>query len=157
MVSIPILNAGGRLISLPARLPLINSVAAHRLEHKTDLDYPPGIADRYIELDAKCYALIVEGDCMEPDWHEGEIVIFSPLAIEVRGLQNGDDVALQLLGEPGDDGQNTFKRVREVTEESFVIFSANPKYVDRTMRITWDRVGRLGKAIWAMRSAPRRT
>ena len=63
-------------------VPVINSVAAGYPGQFTDLDYPPGVADEYIRCpgvsDPQAFAARVVGDSMEPIYHEGDIVVFSP-------------------------------------------------------------------------------
>jgi len=78
-------------VSAGQLVPVINKVAAGYPTEFNDLDYPVGIADDYVRCpdlhDPSAFAVRVVGDSMEPKFHEGDIVIFSPSA-EVR---NGDD------------------------------------------------------------------
>ena len=92
---------------LPARVPLINAVAAGHPREFTDLGYPARVADEYVASmdvqDRDAFASRVVGDSMAPDYREGDIVVFSPL----RPVQSGMDCFVRL--EP--DHETTFKRV----------------------------------------------
>lgn len=92
---------------LPRGVPLINLVPAGQPTEFTDLGYPARIADQYVpapELgDPDAFAARVTGDSMEPEYREGDIVIFSP----ARDIRDGMDCFARL--EP--DQETTFKRV----------------------------------------------
>jgi phage repressor protein C with HTH and peptisase S24 domain len=92
---------------LGPRVPLINRVAAGYPADFTDLDYPARIADDYVDApgveDPDAFAAAVVGNSMLPDYREGDVVIFSPLADVIDGC----DCFARL--EP--DHQTTFKRV----------------------------------------------
>jgi phage repressor protein C with HTH and peptisase S24 domain len=94
-------------------IPVINKVAAGYPQDFTDLGYPVGIADEYVAVpaelsDPNAFAVRVVGDSMEPRYHEGDIVVFSPSA----PVASGDDcfVRFAVTGGPV-DGESTFKRV----------------------------------------------
>jgi phage repressor protein C with HTH and peptisase S24 domain len=93
--------SAGRLV------PIINKVAAGYPAEFNDLDYPVGIADDYVRCpdlhDPNAFAVRVVGDSMEPRFHEGDIVIFSP-SLEVH---NGDDCFVRFTM----PHETTFKRV----------------------------------------------
>ena len=97
----------------PRRIPIINKVAAGSPQEFTDLGYPVGIADDYVaappELsDPNAFGLRVSGDSMEPRYHEGDVVIFSPAA----PVKSGDDCFVRFAMAGGlSDGEMTFKRV----------------------------------------------
>ena len=88
-------------------VPVINKVSAGYPTDFDDLDYPVGIADDYVRCpdlhDPNAFAVRVVGDSMEPKFHEGDIVVFSPAA-EVR---NGDDCFVRFAM----PHETTFKRV----------------------------------------------
>jgi len=90
-----------------SRVPLINHVAAGYPAGFTDLDYPARIADAYVNApgveDPDAFAATVVGCSMLPDYREGDVVIFSPLA----DVADGCDCFARL--EP--DHESTFKRV----------------------------------------------
>ncbi|MFT5423458.1 MAG: repressor LexA [Phycisphaerales bacterium] len=98
---------------LPTEVPLINSVTAGYPADFTDLGYPARVADEYVRspdlADPDAFAARVVGDSMEPEYREGDLVIFSP-AMEVV---SGNDCFVRL--EP--DHESTFKRVYFETDE----------------------------------------
>ena len=89
------------------QVPIINKVAAGYPQHFTDLDYPARVADEYLPCpeisDSQSFAARIVGDSMEPQYHEGDIVVFSP----DRPTPDGSDCFVRL--EP--DQETTFKRV----------------------------------------------
>jgi len=102
-------SAGRRAIAsiLPLEIPLINSVAAGYPTEFTDLGYPASVADEYVRspdiADPDAFAARVIGDSMQPEYREGDIVIFSP----ARTVKSGMDCFARL--EP--DHESTFKRI----------------------------------------------
>jgi phage repressor protein C with HTH and peptisase S24 domain len=98
---------GKSVMSAGRLVPIINKVAAGYPTDFNDLDYPVGIADDYVRCpdlhDPNAFAVRVVGDSMEPRFHEGDIVIFSP-ALDVR---NGDDCFVRFTM----PHETTFKRV----------------------------------------------
>ncbi len=92
---------------LPRAVPLINLVPAGQAAEFTDLGYPARVADSYVAApdlaDPDAFAARVTGDSMEPEYREGDVVIFSPS----RDVQSGMDCFARL--EP--DSELTFKRV----------------------------------------------
>jgi phage repressor protein C with HTH and peptisase S24 domain/DNA-binding XRE family transcriptional regulator len=88
-------------------IPVINKVAAGYPREFTDLDYPASIADEYITCpdmsDPDSFAARVVGDSMEPEYHEGDLVIFSPKLPTPHGC----DCFIRLER----DAQTTFKRI----------------------------------------------
>ena len=116
---------------LPRAVPLINLVPAGLAAEFTDLGYPARVADSYVAApdlaDPDAFAARVTGDSMEPEYREGDVVIFSP----ARDVQSGMDCFARL--EP--DSELTFKRVylergangREVIR----LQPLNPKYPAR--------------------------
>ncbi len=107
------LSAGGgeRSIDLigvlPAQVPLINKVIAGYPREFTDLGYPARVADEYVSVpgvsDADAFAARVVGDSMNPEYAEGDIVVFSPRADAL----DGSDCFVRLER----DEETTFKRV----------------------------------------------
>ena len=92
---------------LPRAVPLLNLVPAGQAAEFTDLGYPARVADSYVAApdlaDPDAFAARVTGDSMEPEYREGDVVIFSPS----RDVQSGMDCFARL--EP--DSELTFKRV----------------------------------------------
>ncbi|MGH7132424.1 MAG: S24 family peptidase, partial [Phycisphaerales bacterium] len=110
-------GAGVAPITLPVEVPLINSVAAGYPTEFTDLGYPARVADQYVRTpdicDPDAFAARVVGDSMEPDYREGDIVVFSP----ARTVASGMDCFVRL--EP--DHATTFKRVFFESDERRVM------------------------------------
>jgi len=92
---------------LPVEVPVINKVAAGYPREFTDLGYPARVADEYVRApdldDPDAFAARVVGDSMEPDYREGDVVVFSP----ARDVRSGMDCFARL--DP--DNETTFKRV----------------------------------------------
>jgi phage repressor protein C with HTH and peptisase S24 domain len=105
-------------------VPVINKVAAGYPTDFDDLDYPVGIADDYVRCpdlhDPNAFAVRVVGDSMEPKFHEGDIVVFSPAA-EVR---NGDDCFIRFAM----PHETTFKRVFFESDNKVRLQPRNEKY-----------------------------
>jgi phage repressor protein C with HTH and peptisase S24 domain/DNA-binding XRE family transcriptional regulator len=110
------------------RVPIINKVSAGYPHHFTDLDYPPSVADEYIRCpdlhDPQSFAARVVGDSMEPSYHEGDIVIFSPNT----PARSGDDCFVRFEQEGG----TTFKRIYQDDEQTIRLQPLNNKYPGRT-------------------------
>ncbi len=94
-------------VPLRYQVPVINRVAAGYPRDFTDLDFPRHVADEYVSVpgitDNDAFAARVVGDSMQPDYREGDIVVFSPAAT----FTDGCDCFVRL--EP--DHETTFKRV----------------------------------------------
>jgi len=127
--------AAGRLV------PIINKVAAGYPEDFNDLDYPVGIADDYVRCpdlhDPNAFAVRVVGDSMEPRFHEGDIVIFSP-AVEV---QNGDDCFVRFTM----PHETTFKRVFFEKEDKVRLQPRNERYSPTV--VEGDRIDGIYRAV----------
>jgi len=108
----------GRLV------PVINKVSAGYPSDFNDLDYPVGIADDYVRCpdlhDPNAFAVRVVGDSMEPKFHQGDIVIFSPAA----EVHNGDDCFVRFAM----PHETTFKRVFFETDNKVRLQPRNEKY-----------------------------
>lgn len=102
------------LAMLPMEVPVINKVTAGYPADFTDMGYPARIADEYIRAPDLCdpdaFAARVVGDSMEPNYREGDIVVFSP----ARKITDGMDCFVRL--EP--DHETTFKRIYFQTDEA---------------------------------------
>jgi repressor LexA len=148
----------GNITSVPSsRVPLINKVAAGYPSDFTDLSYPKGVADDYVQAptnnDPDAFAARVFGDSMQPRYQPGDIVIFSPAA----SFNSGDDCFVRF-----DDGTTTFKRVflidpkpssdsASTTEPEPVVrvVARNPAYP--TIDYPAHRIAGLYRAIYSIR------
>jgi len=105
-------------------IPVINKVSAGYPVDFDDFEYPAGFADDYVRCpdtdDPHAFAVRVVGDSMEPNFSEGDIVIFSPGA-EVR---NGDDCFVRFTS----PHETTFKRVFFESENRIRLQPRNEKY-----------------------------
>ena len=128
------------------QIPLINRVAAGYPREFTDLDYPVSVADEYVlcpdVTDPDAFAARVVGDSMEPEYAEGEIVIFSP----AMDTPPGSDCFVRLLR----DNETTFKRIYIENDGRTIrlqpLNSAYPpQYVDR------EEIGGMYAAAFVMR------
>lgn len=111
-------------------IPIINKLAAGYPQWFTDLDFPAGVADEYVaapaELsDPNAFAVHIFGDSMEPRYHQGDVVIFSPAA----SVKSGDDcfVRFAMAGGPS-DGETTFKRIFFDAEDQVRLQPLNERY-----------------------------
>lgn len=138
--------------ALPREVPVINSVTAGYPHDFGDLGYPARVADEYVRCpdlnDPDAFAARVVGDSMEPNYVEGDIVVFSPN----RDAESGSDCFVRL--EP--DHESTFKRVYFETgaagEELIRIQPTNNRYPPRI--VPRERVAGLYRAVSLMRSVP---
>lgn len=96
-----------RPIAIPMQVPIINKIAAGYPREFTDLGYPARVADEYVSVpevyDADAFAARVVGDSMEPEYREGDVVVFSPSSSTPAGC----DCFVRLER----DEETTFKRV----------------------------------------------
>jgi phage repressor protein C with HTH and peptisase S24 domain len=126
-------------------IPVINRVSAGYPKDFSDLNYPKGVADDYIGCpdvhDKDAFAARVHGDSMQPKYHEGDIVIFSPSA----STKNGDDCFVRF-----EDGNTTFKRVFFESDEDknsvIRLQPRNEKY--RPQTIPAEKISGLYKAVY---------
>ncbi len=105
-------------------VPVINSLAAGYPSDFTDLDYPAGVADEYVRCpdlhDGQAFAARVAGDSMEPEFHEGDIVVFSPNTQP----NPGDDCFVRFDNHEG----TTFKRFYQDDESTIRLQPRNNAY-----------------------------
>lgn len=125
------------------RIPLVNKVAAGYPGGFTDLDYPARVADDYLSCpgldDPDAFAACVVGESMMPEYREGDIVVFSPVA----DVQDGCDCFVRL--EP--DHETTFKRVFFDDDGALVrLQPLNPKFPPSVY--ARELVAGLYKAVW---------
>ena len=126
----------------PGRLiPVINRVAAGYPVDFDDLEYPAGFADDYVRCpdidDPHAFAVRVIGDSMEPNFTEGDIVIFSPGA----EVTSGDDCFIRLSM----PHETTFKRVFFEPQDKVRLQPRNEKYAPLT--IEGPRINGLYRAV----------
>jgi len=119
----------GTILSTGRPIPVINRVSAGYPTDFDDLDYPVGVADDYVRCpdlrDPNAFAVRVVGDSMEPRFHQGDIVVFSPAA-EVK---NGDDCFVRFAT----PHETTFKRVFFERKHQIRLQPRNEKYSPTTV------------------------
>lgn len=138
----------GRTQPVARSVPLINKVAAGYPTGFTDLDYPAQVADEYVPAhhvnDPDAFAATVTGQSMEPAYHEGDVVVFSPLA----DVADGNDCFIRL--EP--NHETRFKRVyfepSDEGPERIRLQPLNPKFPPRV--VDREQVAGLYRAVWKM-------
>jgi len=140
-------NVDGPL-PLTTRIPIVNKVAAGYPTHFTDLDYPARFADDYAFLpgelgDEDAFAARVVGDSMEPMYHEGDVVVFSPAS----GTPSGSDCFVRL--EPEHD--TTFKRIYFEGEDGgrIRLHPLNSEYPERV--VAREEVAGMYAAVFVLR------
>lgn len=103
----PSMPRGVEMVALPREVPVVNKVTAGYPKEFTDLGYPARVSDEYVRVpdldDADAFGARVVGDSMEPEYRQGDVVVFSPRA----PVSSGMDCFVRL--EP--DHESTFKRV----------------------------------------------
>ena len=94
--------------------------------------------------DRRAFSAPVDGDCQNPKWRDGEIVIFSYDAVEREGIIPGSSYYVAFT-----DGSTTFKRLfpDEQDPEQFVLRCWNRKKYPRDQRVHRDEIVRIAKAV----------
>ncbi|MGA3066077.1 MAG: helix-turn-helix domain-containing protein [Tepidisphaeraceae bacterium] len=117
-------------------------IAASRRVDKL-ADYPD--ANRLAATaDRRAFSAPVDGDCQNPKWRDGEIVIFSYDAVEREGILPGSSYYVAFT-----DGSTTFKRLfpDEQDPEQFVLRCWNRKKYPNDQRVHRDEIVRIAKAV----------
>ena len=113
---------------LPMEVPIINRVRAGYPSDFTDLGYPARIADEYVRVpdltDPDAFAARVVGDSMEPEYREGDIVVFGP----ARGVRSGTDCFARLGPDHGSTFRRAFFETGQGGAELIRLQPINPKY-----------------------------
>ncbi len=105
------------------KIPVISWVMAGKWHEVCD-SFSENDVDDWIETDLKgenLFALRVKGDSMEPEFHDGEIIIVNP-NLEARP---GDFIVIR----NEDNGEATFKQLKKYGDV-WVLHPLNPKYPD---------------------------
>jgi phage repressor protein C with HTH and peptisase S24 domain len=100
-----------------------HGVSAARPEERTDVaggTVPVPVGSK---PGARRFSVTVDGDCMEPKYRHGDVVVFSVDAAERGGIVDGKNYFIQF-----DDGENTFKRVY-----------VDPAHRDRVILRCWNK------------------
>lgn len=141
---------GGELdarVGVRFQVPIINKVAAGYPSDFTDLDFPARVADEFVPCpgldDPQAFAARVCGESMQPEYREGDVIVFSPAA----PITQGCDCFVRL--EP--DHESTFKRVffdagKPAQSATIRLQPLNPAFPPMT--VPRERVAGLYRAVW---------
>lgn len=89
--------------------------------HWREVTEPTGDYDEYVETDSNgAFALRVRGDSMEPEFHEGDIIIVNPALKQ----EHNDYLVVS-----NEEGEATFKQLKKYGRTR-VLHPLNPKYED---------------------------
>ena len=129
----------------PARLlpHFVSGVAASKLVEKLEEPDEESKLPASIE-DARAFSVPVDGDCQEPVWKHGDVVIFSFDAFDREGILPGKSYYLAFT-----DGSTTFKRVflDDNDPEVYILRCWNTaKYPDER-RVHFSEVVRIARAV----------
>ncbi len=105
---------------------MVSWVTAGAWREVSDI-FEPGSSNQWIESDVEgenVFALLVMGDSMEPEFHEGEFIIVNP---HVESLP-GDFIIVK-----NPDGEATFKQLKKYGNR-WVLHPINPRYQDMEVR-----------------------
>lgn len=119
-------HIGPPLLRLPEARPVprIGWARAGRWDEASDAGFEPGAADDWVYTDLggkRAFSLRVEGDSMEPEFFEGEIIVVDP----DRAATAGDFVIAKIE----DENEATFKQLK-YRGDIPILHPLNPKYPD---------------------------
>jgi SOS-response transcriptional repressor LexA len=109
-----------------SQVPVVTLVTAGQWREVCDA-FEPGDADEWIDTDVRgenVFALKVSGDSMEPEFHDGDIIIVDP---GVDTLPN-DFVVVK-----NEEGEATFKQLKKYGSR-WVLHPLNPNYQDMEVK-----------------------
>lgn len=94
--------------------------------------------------DIRAFTIPVDGDCQEPVWNNGEIVLFSFDAYEREGILPGKSYYLAFT-----DGSTTFKRVflDSADPEVYILRCWNNRKYPTQRRVHFSEVVRIARAV----------
>ena len=121
-----IYGADGPDIRRLSQIPVVSWVTAGNWSQVCD-DYEPGDGGEWIDSDVpgqSIFALRVNGDSMEPEFHDGEVITVNP---HIETLP-GDFVVVK-----NSEDETTFKQLKRYGT-SWVLHPLNPKYEDQVLK-----------------------
>ena len=116
--------------------------ASRRVEKLEDEDFEARQATA--SDDIRAFTIPVDGDCQEPVWNNGEIVLFSFDAYDREGILPGKSYYLAFT-----DGSTTFKRVFLDPNDSeiYILRCWNTKKFPAERRVHFSEVVRIARAV----------
>lgn len=126
-----------------ARIDRFHGVSASAPE-----DRPPAASgDSWVPLSGadRRFTAVVDGDCMEPQFRDGDVLVFAADSGEREGVIDGKSYFVQFVG-----GENTFKRVFTIAADpdALELRCWNSRYGPR--RIHRDEVQLLARAVYRL-------
>ena len=121
----------------------VSGVAANRLVEKLEEEDHESRQSAATE-DLRAFTIPVDGDCQEPVWHDGDIVLFSFDAYDREGIIPGKSYYLAFI-----DGSTTFKRVflDPQDRDVYLLRCWNGAKYPGERRVPTDEVVRIARAI----------
>jgi hypothetical protein len=113
---------------------------SRRVDHPQDDQSP----EPFDVSDVRVFTIPVDGDCQEPVWKNGEIVVFSFDAFDREGIINGHSYYLAFT-----DNSTTFKRVflDPADPDVYVLQCWNTAKYPQQKRVHFNEVVRIARAI----------
>jgi transcriptional regulator with XRE-family HTH domain len=103
--------------------------------------------------DQGLFRVRIHGDCMEPRWHDGELIEFKIWRQGGEPMPIGEDVALT-----NSDGQTTFKTLVRFDEDDadgvIVLRARNQKKYPKEMRVPMQMLARMAVALHVIQKRP---
>ena len=129
----------------PARLVphFVSGVAASKRVEKVEDEDEESKLPVSIE-DARAFSVPVDGDCQEPVWNNGDVVVFSFDAFDREGILPGKSYYLAFV-----DGSTTFKRVflDDNDPEVYILRCWNTRKYPAERRVHFNEVVRIARAM----------
>ncbi len=123
----------------PPRVPLVSWETANKWHEIQDV-FETTTSNEWIECDLEgmdFFALMVKDDSMEPEFHEGDIVIIDP------NLKTKPDD--YIIAKDGGSGEATFRQLKKYGN-TFVLHPLNPHHHDKELDRKFEQVV-IGKII----------
>ena len=121
----------------------VSGVAASKLVEKIE-DEDPESRRPADTIDDRAFTIPVDGDCQEPVWNDGDVVLFSYDAYEREGILPGKSYYLAFT-----DGSTTFKRVFVDPKDPhvYVLRCWNTRKYPAERRVHFTEVVRIARAV----------
>lgn len=119
-------------------VPVVSWVKANRFSPTID-NFSPGHSDEWVYIEGgkkSMFALHITGDCMMPEFLEGDVIVVDP----TLEAQNGDYVIIK----DSESQQATFKQLKKYGKK-VVLHPLNPRYADIELdhNPRWEIIGKV--------------